>query len=83
MLNKRLDGNGASKPHGMVKGGNAVLVGSVDVRPGVEQCDEPPPLGSGVWIALAADAGQFVHHQVVLVGFRFTRDVRESAPGRS
>src|SRR5688572_24691490 len=64
MLNQCPDGNWTSKPHGMVKCGNAVLVGSVDVGPGLEQGDEPPPLVCGVWIALAADARQFVFHWV-------------------
>jgi hypothetical protein len=58
MLNQCPYGNWASKPHGMVKGGNAVLIGSVDVRPGLEQCDEPLPLVCVVWILLGADVGQ-------------------------
>ena len=60
MLNKRLDGNRASKPDSMVKCGHTVLVGSVDVSPGLEQCDDPPTLVCVIWILLGADAGQFV-----------------------
>lgn len=36
MLNQCPDRNWASKPHSMMKCGNAVLVGSVDVRTGLE-----------------------------------------------
>ena len=58
MLNKRLDGNGASKPHRMVERSHAVLVGGVNVRPGLQQFEEPLPLVCGVWILLSADVGQ-------------------------
>jgi hypothetical protein len=58
MLNQGLDGSGASKPHGMVKCGNAVFVGSMDVRSSFEQRDEPLPLVSRVWILFGANFGQ-------------------------
>ena len=60
MLNQCPDSDWASKPHGVVKCGNAVLVARVDVGPSLEPCDEPPPLFGGVWILLGADVGQFM-----------------------
>lgn len=58
MLNQCPDSDWASKPHGMVKCGNAVFVAGVDVRPSREQCNDTPPPVCVVWILLGADLGQ-------------------------
>jgi hypothetical protein len=42
----------------MVKRGNAVAVGGVNVRSGFEQRGEPLPLICGVWILFSANVGQ-------------------------
>ena len=55
-----LDGNWASKADSMMEGGDAVLVGGMDVRSGLEQCDDLPGLVCGICILLGADAGQFM-----------------------
>jgi hypothetical protein len=61
VFEERLDGHCVSKPDGVMKCRDAVLVGGVDVCPGREECDDAPPLVCGVWILLGADAGQFVN----------------------
>jgi hypothetical protein len=70
MLNQGSDGGWASKPHSMVKRGHSVLVRRVDVRPGLEQGDKPPPLVGVVGILFGADFGQFVNgaHRLSFTG---------------
>jgi hypothetical protein len=58
MLNQCPHGHWASKAHGMVKRGNAVVVGGMNVCSSFEQRGEPLPLVCGVWILFSANVGQ-------------------------
>ena len=62
MLDECLDCGRASEAHGMMKRGNAILVGGVDFRTGSQQLFESSPLISGIRIALATDLEEFVLH---------------------
>ena len=62
MLDECLDRRWTSKAHRMVQGGNAVLVGGVDVGPGLQQLQKPLPLVSWIRVAVGTYIEQFVFH---------------------
>ena len=59
VLEQCLNGDRVPKADGVVKRGDTVLIGGMDVGPGMEQGDDPLSLVGGIGVLLGADPRQF------------------------